>query len=94
MHPIHFLIDLILNLYGWVLIVWIILAWLIQFNVINAYNPFIQRVNYVLSRLIDPVLRPIRKAMPDLGGVDLAPIALIIAIQFVRYTLNYYLLRI
>lgn len=94
MHPLVYLPYLILELYGWVLIIWIILSWLIQFNVINAYNPVIQKVNYVFSRLIEPVLRPLRKRLPNLGGVDLAPIVLIIAIQFIKYCLNYYSYKI
>lgn len=90
MNPIVYLITLVLNLYTWVLIIWIVLSWLISFNVVNRYNPFVARVSDVLYRLTEPVLRPIRRVIPPVAGIDFAPIALFIGIEVIRYTLFYY----
>ncbi len=90
MNPIVYLITLLLNLYSWVLIIWIVLSWLISFNVVNRYNPFVARVNDVLFRLTNPVLRPIRRVLPPVGGVDFSPIVLFIGIEVIRYSLFYY----
>jgi len=61
-----------------------ILSWLVAFNVINTHNNFVRTVLTTLDKLLDPLLRPIRRFMPDLGGIDLSPAVLIIALIFVR----------
>ena len=89
-HPLIWLISQILSLYAFILIVWIILSWLISFNVVNPHNRFVSMVNMILGRLVEPVLRRIRGYIPAVGGIDLSPIVLFIAINFVQYTLVYY----
>jgi len=59
-------------------------SWLIAFNVINPYNQFVRTVWQALNALTEPLLRPIRRYMPDLGGIDLSPVVLLLAIFFVR----------
>lgn len=93
-HPLVWLITQILSLYAFILIIWIILSWLIAFNVINPHNRFISMVNMALGRLVEPVLRRIRRFIPPVGGIDLSPIVLFIAINFVQYTLAYYTVRL
>ena len=61
-----------------------ILSWLVVFNVINTHNQFVRTVLTFLDRLVDPMVRPIRRFMPDRGGIDLSPAVLIIALIFVR----------
>lgn len=61
-----------------------IISWLVAFNVINTHNQFVRTVLHFLDRLVDPMVRPIRRVMPDLGGIDLSPAVLIIALIFVR----------
>lgn len=90
MHPLVYLIYMLLNLYNLVLITWIILTWLVAFNVVNAHNRFVSTVLHVLERLVEPVLRPIRRHIPHLGGIDVSPIIVFIAINFLQYTLVYY----
>lgn len=90
MHPIVYLLYMLLNLYNLVLIVWIILSWLIAFNVINSHNRFVSTVMQILGRLVEPVLRHVRKYIPAVGGLDLSPIVVFLAINFVQYTLVYY----
>lgn len=61
-----------------------IISWLVAFNVINTHNQFVRTVLHFLDRLVDPMVRPIRRVMPDLGGIDLSPAVLIIALIFLR----------
>ena len=89
-HPITALLIQLIDLYMIVLIVWVVLSLLIQFKIVNAYQPLIQKVNYVLYRLTEPVLQPIRRFIPPLGGIDLSPMVLIIGMQFIRNSLIYY----
>jgi len=77
-------IDLALNLYTWVLIFSAIYSWLYAFNVINSRNQFVDAVGRFLFNVTDPVLRPIRRIMPDLGGIDISPVILLLIIFFIR----------
>jgi YggT family protein len=67
-----------------------ILSWLISFGIVNRYQPAVQKINYALFKLTDPLLRPIRKYMPDLGGLDISPIVLILIFSFIERTIVYY----
>jgi YggT family protein len=80
---IGFLMMLI-TLVIYVVIAQAILSWLVAFNVVNTHNNFVRTVLVTLDRLLDPMLRPIRRIMPDLGGIDLSPAVLIIGLIFVR----------
>ncbi|MEJ6783695.1 YggT family protein [Aminobacter sp. Piv2-1] len=77
-------IDLALSLYWWVIIASAIFSWLYAFNVVNPRNQFVGAVGSMLYRLTEPALRPIRRFMPDLGGIDISPIILLLGIYFVR----------
>lgn len=90
MHPIIWLIHQALNLLSVLLIVWIIISWLISFNVLNTSNRFVYAVYDALNRLLTPILRPIRKRLPDIGAIDISPIVLFLLIEFVQYCLIYY----
>jgi len=68
-----------------------VLSLLIAFKVVNGYQPIVQRITYALSRLVDPALRPIRKILPDMGGIDISPIILILLLHFVQDALFTYL---
>ena len=90
-NPFIDLIVVLLNLYGWALILWIIVSLLLTFDVVNRYNPVVAKIYEVLYKLTEPVLRRIRRYMPDLGVVDLSPIVVFIAIRFVSNLLYTYL---
>ena len=77
-------IDLALNLYTWVLIASAIFSWLYAFNVINSSNRFVASIGDFLYRVTEPALRPIRRFLPDLGGIDISPIVLLLIIFFIR----------
>jgi len=78
------IVDMILQILVWIIIVQVILSWLVAFNVINTSSGFVRTVLDVLDRLTAPLYRPIRKIMPDFGGIDFSPIVLILAIQILR----------
>ncbi len=77
-------IDLALNLYTWVLIASAIFSWLYAFNVINSSNQFVNAIGTFLYNITEPVLRPIRNIMPNLGGIDISPIIVLLIIFFLR----------
>ena len=76
-----------LDIYKWFVIAMVIYSWLFAFNVINTRNQFVAMVGDFLMRVTEPVLRPIRRFMPDLGGVDLSPIVLFLIIFFLQQLL-------
>ncbi|MFN4011198.1 YggT family protein [Pannonibacter sp.] len=71
---------LVLQLYTYVLIASAIFSWLYAFNVVNSSNQFIATVGQILYNLTEPVLRPIRRFIPSLNGLDLSPIVLLLGI--------------
>jgi YggT family protein len=81
---------LVLNLYTWVIIASAIMSWLVAFNVINTRNQFVRMVGDTLYRLTEPALRPIRRFIPNFGGIDISPIILILLIILVeRFIIRY-----
>jgi YggT family protein len=90
-NPFIWLIFALLDIYWWIIIATIIISWLTAFNVMNRSNPYVRQIAYGLNALTEPLLRPIRRVLPDLGGLDISPIFLLIGLQFVRYLIGYYL---
>ena len=91
MHPLVFLITSILSLINIALFIYIIISLLISFNILNRNQPLVYTVYQALSRLFEPMLKPIRQYLPDLGGIDISPIVLIIFLRFFEYCIAYYL---
>ena len=85
------LVDIILDLYVWLLIIWVILSWLVAFDVLNTGNRFVYLVSDFLHRITEPVLRPIRRVVPTISGIDISPIVLILGIWFIRSLMREYL---
>jgi YggT family protein len=83
-NPFLWLIDTLIQLYIWILIAAAILSWLIAFNVVNTRNNFVAAVANFFYHVTEPVLRPIRSIMPNLGGIDISPVILIIALLFLE----------
>ncbi len=77
-------IDKGLEIYSYILVVGAIYSWLYAFNVINSSNRFVNQIGLFLYNVTEPVLRPIRRVMPDLGGIDISPIILLLIIYFVQ----------
>jgi YggT family protein len=93
MYPFIRLISNIIDLYNMAIFVWFVLGMLVSFNIVNRTHPLVYRVNEFLTRLIDPVLRPIRKYLPPIGGIDISPIILILGLNFLQTALFYYFVR-
>jgi YggT family protein len=85
MIPLLLFVDYVIHLYEYVIIATVIFSWLIAFNVINPYNPFVRTVWQALGAVTEPLLRPIRRYMPDLGGLDISPVVLLLGCFFVRF---------
>ena len=86
--PIIGLIDVVLGLYIWVLIFAVAVSWLISFNVLSTSNRAVYLAADILYRLTEPVLMPIRRFLPNLGGLDISPLVLLLGIWFVRDVLR------
>ena len=84
MRSLLWLIDTVITLYVWLLIASAVLSWLIAFNVVNLRNPIVMQLADFLDRVTEPALRPIRRVLPNLGGIDIAPIILILGLFFIR----------
>ena len=81
--PVFELISAVIQIFIWMLVVSAILSWLTAFGVINRYNRVVATIGDTLYRLTDPVLRPIRNILPNLGGVDVSPIVAILVLHFI-----------
>jgi YggT family protein len=77
-------ISYLISLYTYVVIAAVIMSWLIGFNVINPYNPFVRSLWQAVTAVTEPLLKPIRRMLPDMGGLDLSPIVLLLACYFVQ----------
>ena len=86
------LVDKIIDIYTWIVIASAIMSWLVAFGVVNTRNQFIRTVVDVLYRVTEPALRPIRRIMPNLGGVDISPVILLLLLFFLRSLLAEYVL--
>ena len=84
MNPFLWLVDTLITLYIWILIAAAVLSWLIAFNVVNTRNPIVSNIGEFLYRVTEPALRPIRSIMPNLGGIDISPVILIIGLLFLK----------
>ena len=91
MRAILDIVIIVLDLYVWLLIASAILSWLIAFNVVNTRNQFVAGVSEFLFRITEPLLAPLRNIMPNLGGLDISPIILILIIMFLQKVIVYYI---
>jgi len=86
-------VDVLLSLVIFIMIAQIIVSWLLAFNILNMSNQFVAMVANALYQLTDPFLRPIRRLLPNFGGLDISPIILFLAIYFIRLVVLYPLMR-
>jgi YggT family protein len=82
MDSILWLIRQVVQIYTYLLFAYIVIDLLVKFGVVNAYNRVVYVVMDFLSRITEPVLRPIRSVMPNLGGIDISPVILVLGLQF------------
>jgi len=84
-------ILLALQFYTWLIIAAAVLSWLVAFNVVNARNDVVRAIWDFLYRVTEPALRPIRRILPNLGGIDVSPIILLLGIFFLQRVIALYL---
>ncbi len=90
MNALLSLLVTVIDLYVWVIIISAVMSWLVAFNVINSHNRFVATIGDMLYRLTEPALRPIRRFLPNLGGIDISPVILILLLVFLRNLLIEY----
>ncbi|MGK6354262.1 YggT family protein [Sphingomonas sp. DT-207] len=78
------ILQILLNVLWWIIIVQAILSWLIAFNVINTYNEFVGSIWRALRTLTEPLYRPIRRILPDFGGLDLSPMVVLVILLIIQ----------
>ncbi len=93
MYPFIKLISTVLNILNFLIICHVVLSLLIAFKIVNQHQPIVERIEYALRRLCEPMLRPFRRLLPDLGGIDLSPIILLLIINFLDSALWYYFVK-
>jgi YggT family protein len=84
MYAVIMLIDQIINIYIWTLLIYIGVGWLVAFRIVNPWQPIVRMITDVLARIHEPLLSQVRRFLPDLGPVDISPIVLFLAAQFIR----------
>jgi YggT family protein len=82
------IVDFLLRILGWVIIAQVILSWLVAFNVLNTSSQGLRAFMNALDRIMEPLYRPIRKILPDFGGIDFSPLVLLLVIQILRMLLQ------
>ena len=81
-------LQLLLTVLTWIIIIQAVLSWLVAFNVINTYNDFVRSLLNALDRITEPLYRPIRRILPDFGGIDFSPLVVLLLIYVVRILLG------
>jgi YggT family protein len=81
-------LDFLLQVLMWIIIIQAILSWLVVFNVINTHSDFVRSFFYALDRMTAPLYRPIRRILPDFGGLDFSPMVVILLIIVLRILLH------
>lgn len=89
-NPFIILASQIISLYNFIIIVYCIAGWLINFNILNRNNKYVSKLMFTFGKLIEPLLDKVRKFLPDLGGIDISPIIVIIGLSFIRNVLFTY----
>jgi YggT family protein len=90
MNPLLWLFNTIIELYSFLLLAFVILTLLINFNIVNSRQPIVSMIGEFLYRITEPLLAPIRRRLPNLGPIDISPVILLLALQFLQVTVNYY----
>ena len=78
------LIDQIVNLYIWTMLAYVIITWLVAFRIVNPWQPAVRIATGFLGRIHEPLMSMVRRVLPDLGGIDISQIVLLLAANFLR----------
>ena len=91
MNSFLILIDQVIDIYIFILFINIIVSWLIAFEVVNPYNKLVTTIYFASKKLTDPLLNPIRNILPNLGGIDISPIIILLLIWFIEMCMKLYI---
>ena len=91
MRAILDIILIVIDIYIYVVIAAAVFSWLVAFNVVNMRNQFVGSIGEFLYRATEPVLGPIRRALPNMGGLDVSPIVLWLGLVFIKLVIGYYI---
>lgn len=94
MNPFILLLSNIIELYSIAILIWIVLGVLVYFKIVNRSHILVSKTNDFLSRIIEPVLNPIRRYLPPINGIDISPVVLILLLNFLQNALFYYSARL
>lgn len=86
--PVFRVLNMAIDLYWWVIIIMAVMSWLLAFDVVNMRNDLVRSVWNGVNALTEPALRPIRRFLPPIGGMDISPIVLLLLLSFVQMELN------
>ena len=84
MGSLFWLINTVIDIYIFIVVAQVVVSWLIAFRVINMQNQFVASIAQVLHQLTEPALRPIRKVLPTMGGLDFSSLVLLLALMFLQ----------
>ncbi len=91
MPPFVWLLDTLIDVAVFLVLAQAIMSWLVAFNIVNMRQRFIASIWFAINRLTEPIYRPIRRIMPNLGGIDITPMIVIIGLLFLRQLVYFYL---
>lgn len=92
LNPFIWLLFQIIDIYFYIVLATVVISWLAAFNIINFDNPYVRQINGVLRQLTEPVLAPIRRILPNLGGLDFSPVVVLLGLQFIKRLILSYVL--
>lgn len=88
MTSIFMILMLLLNIVWFFIIAHVVMSWLINFQVLNTRQPLVAQIWYSINRLLEPIYAPIRRVLPNMGGMDLAPLAVLVCVAIARIVLS------
>ncbi len=89
-NPFVWLALELISLYTWIIVIAVVVSWLVAFGVINVHNHIARSIVQGLAAITEPVFRQVRRIIPSIGGLDLSPLIVLIALQFLSYLITYY----
>ena len=91
MNPFIFTLIFVIDILWWIMIIHIVMSWLIQFQVLNAYQPLVRQIWQGLTAVLEPIYRPVRNLLPRTGGLDFTPLFVFVGLIFLRQFIIFYL---
>jgi YggT family protein len=88
-NPIVWLVLRLIDIYSWVIIIAVVVSWMVAFGVINTYNHIARSIVQALAAVTEPVFRQVRRVIPSLGGLDISPLIVLLALQFLSVIVYY-----